>query len=149
MSDHTTTDESSPGDRVKRLASSIPLGKRWEDVEAEVQRMSRLPQSDWVAKAEDLHNETLVFLIGKTHRVDEQVCGPLLRVLKARTISMAGRHAKGFDEPETEDIVLKVEGKIVELVLTEKPSRDSDFLQLSFATVVQRLTLNAVRAHKR
>ena len=149
MSSYSPSQDPGSRDRVRRLASSIPLGKRWVDVEAEVQRMSRLPQSDWIAEAEDLLNESLVHLSRKTHRVDEEVCGRLMQELSGRTVRIATRWARGFDETTTEEIVLKIEIKIIELVLAETPSPDSDFLELSFATIVKRLTLNAVRSYKR
>jgi len=41
-------------------------------------RMLSLPQSRWIGEAENLQNETLVFLICKTRHVNDDLCGGLL-----------------------------------------------------------------------
>jgi len=41
-------------------------------------RMLSLPQSRWIGEAENLQNETLVFLIRKTRHVNDDLCGGLL-----------------------------------------------------------------------
>src|SRR5579862_4933166 len=59
--------ESVSSARTRRLTSSSKAkGKtleRWLDIEAEIERMLGLHQSEWIAEAEELQSETLVFLI--------------------------------------------------------------------------------------
>jgi hypothetical protein len=55
----------------------------------------------------------------------------------------------GFDDAATEYIVLQAERQVLELVLMETPSRQSQFLEIAFAKAVKRRTLTAVRSHKR
>ena len=125
-------------------------GKAYErraDVEAEIQRVLCLHQSGWIAEAEDLQNETLVFLIRQIDRGDQELFGPLLQELSRRIVRLASRWAQGFDKITTENIVMQVEIEILELVLAETPSRQSDFLEIAFAKAVERRTIDAVMKH--
>jgi len=121
--------------------------RRWADVEAEMQRMSRLPQSDWLAEAEHLQSETLVFLIRQTRRASQELYGRLVQELSRRMVRIANRWAQGLDEITTEEIVSQVEIKVLQLVLADTPSRQSDFLEGAFGKAVERFTINAVEKH--
>ena len=50
---------------------------RSANILAEIARMLFLPHSVWIAEAEDLQNETLVFLIRQSRRADPDVYGRL------------------------------------------------------------------------
>jgi len=150
MSTFSTPQKSGSLARIRRLASSLANGKAYErrpDVEAEIQRVLRLHQSAWIAEAEDLQNETLVFLIRQIDRGDEELFGRLLQELSKRTVRIASRWAQGLDPIAAEEIVLRVEMQILELVLAETASRQSDFLEVAFGKAVEVRTINAVRNH--
>ena len=135
---------------VPPLAWSTARGKRYQrspGVEAEIQKMLCLHESEWMAAAGDLQNETIVFLIRRIRRGDQEVYGRLFEELSSRIVRMAGRWAQGFDEITTEEIVWSVERQILDLVLTEEPSRKSEFLQVAFGFVVERRTINAVQKY--
>ena len=136
--------------RVQPLRSSRADGKPYErsaTVQTEIGRILCLPQSDWIAEAEDLQNETLVFLIRQTRRADPQLYDRLFQELSKRITRLARRSVRGFDRTTAQEIVLKVEIDILELVLAEEPSRKTDFLEIAFAQAIERRTLNAVRNH--
>lgn len=122
--------------------------QRRSDLEAEIQRVLRLPQSDWIAEMTGLQNETLVFLIRHTNRAGEDLLAPLLQELSKRTVRIARRWSRGFDKFTAEEIAVRVEIEILELVLAETPSLQSQFLEISFAKAVERHTIDAVRKHK-
>jgi hypothetical protein len=63
-------------------------------------------------------------------------------------VRIANRWARGFNAITTEGIVLKVELEIIELILAETPSRQSDFLEVAFGKAVERRTINAVSQHR-
>jgi hypothetical protein len=124
--------------------------QRPPDVEAEIQRVSNLPQSDWLAQATDLQNETLVLLIRQVVRADEDLFAALLQELSRRTLRIAGRWVKGFDKYTRENILLpQVEIEILELVLSGTRSLQGDFLEVAFAKGVERRTIDVMRKHKR
>ena len=106
-----------------------------------------LPESDWIAEAKDVHNETLVFLIRHIRRADEELYSRLLQELGKRIIRLARRWVWGLDRTTVEDVVLKVEIDILETVLVEKPSRNTDFLEIAFAQAVECRTIDALRKH--
>src|SRR5438128_761344 len=64
--------------RVPPLVSLTKDDQRYQRsalTEAEIDKMLLLGRSLWVAEAESLKNETLVFLIRRTHGVNDEVCG--------------------------------------------------------------------------
>ena len=69
--------------------------------------------------------------------------------LSRRIVRMALKGVRGRDLLAAEDIALKVEIKILELVLTDKPSRTADFLEISFADAVEHCIQNEIQAHQR
>ncbi len=116
-------------------------------MQTEIGRILRLPESDWIVEAKELQNETLVFLIRQIRRADEELYRRLLQELSGRIIRVARRWVRGLDRIAAEDIVLKVEIDMLELVLAEKPSRKTDFLEIAFAQAVERRTIDALRKH--
>jgi hypothetical protein len=137
--------------RIRMLASTVADGKayeRWKDVEDEIQKASRLHQSDLITQAQGFQSETLVFFIRQTHRVEKEISAVLLQELTKRTLRLARRWVWGLDRMAVEDIVLKVEMSILELVLSDKSSRQTDFLEIAFAKSVQQRTLDAVKKYK-
>ena len=80
-----------------------------------------------------------MFLIRQTHRANEELCGGLLQELRKRIIGRARRFVQSLDDIAAEEIVLKVEIEILELVLTKGPSRKTDFLEIAFAQAIESL----------
>ncbi len=147
---HTTTTISTKTPHAPSLAVPIPPllsstkdGERYKRpayVEAEICRMLSLPQSHWISEAEDLRSETLVFLTRWTHGIDDDVCGELLEMLRKRTNGRARRLCSDLDQVDREEVLLGVEMKILELILTTKPSRRGDFLEVAFAQAIKEIT---------
>jgi DNA-directed RNA polymerase sigma subunit (sigma70/sigma32) len=96
-----------------------------------------------------LSSETVVFLIRQVRGDDLDLFGRLVGALSGRTARIAKCWAQGFDKGTTEEIVLQVEIKIIELLLAKTPSRQSDFLEVAFGKAVERQTINAVAKRKR
>ena len=132
------------------LASVMPNGKSYErraDVEAEIETVWRLPESEWMAAAQDLQSETLVFLIRRIRGGDEEVAGHLVQELSKRTVRLVERWTSGLGPIAAETIASQVEIEVLELVLGGAPSRQSDFLEVAFRKAVARRTIDAVRKH--
>lgn len=96
-----------------------------------------------------LSNEALVFLVRQGRSGNVDLFGRLVYELGSRTVRIAAYYAKGFDQDTMNEIVWQVEREIVDLVLTEVPSRQSDFLEIAFGTAVKRRAINIVKIRKR
>ena len=123
--------------------------RRWKDIEAEIQRVLRLPESDWVAGRQHFRNETLVVLLKQIREGSEAIAGPLLDEISRRTIRIASRKAQGLEEEKTERILEEVRFEILKLILTKESSNQSEFLEVGFASAVRRRTINLVQKYKR
>jgi hypothetical protein len=145
-----------PPGGIPPLSSSTVDGKpylRHPDVEAEILRARSCPPAEWLALAEKrgngrLSNEALVFLIRRSRKGDRDLFGRLVHELGDRTVRIAERWAQGFDQDTLEEIVWTVEKQIVDLVLAETSSRQSDFLEVAFGKAVERRTINAVEKRR-
>ncbi len=136
---------------VPPLTALKAHGKPYErsaTVHNEIGRMLRLPQSDWMAEAPDLHNETVVFLMRRARRSQEELYGLLVLELTKRINRLARRWTLSLDQFTAEEIRGKVEIETLELVLTEQPSPKSDFLEVAFAQFLKRRTIDVLRKHK-
>ena len=110
---------------------------RRADVEAEIERMLALDPSRWTAVG--LKSETVVHLIRRLWRTGEKtVLGRLLDALAKRTTRIATASARGFSPTITEEIVGVVGLEVIELVLAEQTSGQSEFLECAFDLAVQR-----------
>jgi hypothetical protein len=118
-------------------------------VTAEILDMLRLPQTEGIAKPGGLRTETIVFFARQARRADEDLYGLLVQELSNRIIRMVRNRVYGLDPRAAEEIPLKVEIEILELVLAEKPSLDSEFLEVAFGQAVERRTIDAIRKYKR
>jgi hypothetical protein len=117
-------------------------------VQAEIQNIEVLPQTEWGAKSKTAQSETLIFMIRRVDRADQQLYGRLVQELRRRILHQARRWLRGIDQLVTEEILLNVEIDILETVLTPNPSRQTDFLQIAFAKVIQGKTVNALEKHR-
>jgi hypothetical protein len=137
--------------RVLPLKSSTTEGKRYKRraaVEAEIKVLLSIPESSWAREARKLRNETLVFLIRRTHRTNDEVCGELLDVLRKRIVAYVRCAVLDKDRMAAEELVLNVEIKILESVLSQEPCRKRDHLEVSFMQVVARLAKDHVEKFK-
>jgi len=138
--------------RLRSLASKVADGNpytRWPDIQAEIQRLMRLPQSNWVAEANDVENETLVFLIRQVRNGDQRVYGALYQELSRRTMRIAKQYVRELDGPDAEHIMLQVEMKVCESVLANDPKRRDDFLEVTFGKAVEQIATDFLRKHNR
>ena len=93
-----------------------------------------------------LRSETLVHLIRVLCGTggEESQLGPLVQKLGTHIAQIAKDFAKGFDRTTTEEIVVNVGKDVIALVLSESPTRQSEFLEVNFRVAVKRRTLNEV-----
>jgi DNA-directed RNA polymerase specialized sigma24 family protein len=117
-------------------------------VQAEIHQIQGLPQTEWDAKLKHARNETLVFMIRHVDRADQQLYGGIVQELRRRILHQARRSLRGVDSLVTEEILLNVEIDILETLLTPNPSRQTDFLQIAFAKVIQGKTVNALEKQR-
>jgi len=152
----TASSESNMSDDIAKpipcLTARTADGKpytRFADVEAEIAVVWPRPPSDWIARRENLKNETLAFLIRKSGLADDYIRGLLQMELHARAVRISESHVKGFDDVIREEIGLEVEGKIFDLVQSHVTCAQADFLEIAFAEKVRQLTGNAIGRYKK
>ncbi|RUL84032.1 RNA polymerase sigma factor [Tautonia sociabilis] len=125
---------------------------RRRDVEDQVCRVRDTDPATWPALAkapagsdDRLKSEVIVHLVRILRaRGETAIAGQLIEQLVKRMEKTATAWAKGFDQTTTEEIVIQVGERVVELILADTPSRQSEFLEVAFAEAVKRRTLNAV-----
>lgn len=125
---------------------------RRPDVEEQICRVRETDPATWpdLAKAPPgsdgrLKSETIVHLVRILRKRGEStVAGQLIEQLIRRAGKITRTWAKGFDQTTTEEIVLEVGGRLIEFILAETPTRQSEFLEAAFATAVKRRTLRRV-----
>jgi DNA-directed RNA polymerase specialized sigma24 family protein len=147
---------SEPSARVPPLTSSTGKGepyKRRTDIEAKIIQALDRPSAEWPAMADAtgegrLPDEALVFLIRAIQNGDRDLLGRLIYSISRRTAGIARHFAQGFDKDTTNGIIWNVEKEIIDLVLVEIPSRQSEFLEVAFRTAVERRTINIVAKQK-
>jgi hypothetical protein len=134
--------------RITPLVSSTKDGKpyaRPAHVQAKISKILSLPRSCWVEEAENLENETLVFLIRRTHGVNDDICGGLMEELRKRIVARTRRFAQNLDDFDEEQLISNVEIKVLELLLTKEASREHDFLEIAFAKKIKELALDHLK----
>ena len=144
----STTEKRSPSVHVPPLVCSTKDGKRYArppHVEAEIRKMLSLPQSGWIGEAENLQNETLVFLARQTRGIDDDLCGGLLAELSNRIPILTRRRTISVDEVIREEVAMNVESEIFRIVLTKEESRDAEYLEIAFAQAIDRMAVEVLR----
>ena len=126
---------------------------RHADVTEAIALALTLPKEQWVEWAERsdatrLPSEALVFLVKSAATVDKGIFGKLAWQLHLRIEKAARRWARGFDRDTTAEVIEAVQKKVIEIALTNPPSRQSDFIEVAFNQAVQRYTLNAVEKRR-
>jgi hypothetical protein len=121
-----------------------PLLRR-ADVEQEIIGALATDQTTWSDLAPGLSSEAIVHLVRALRtRGETVVCGSLVDRLGHRIARIAKDWANGFDPLTAEEIVIQVGEEIIGLILAETPTRQSEFLEISFRMAVKRRTLNNV-----
>src|SRR5437763_1604732 len=146
MSDFPTRQEPGSFAPVEPLTSKTAAGKPYErsaSVQAEISRTLALHPPEWLRRAPDLQNETLVHLIRQSRDRDSDLMGHLMQILSKRIHRLARSRLRGFDKMTAQDMVLRVDIAVLELVLARKPSLNSEFLEVAFAEDVMKRTLMA------
>jgi len=126
---------------------------RRSDVADAIALAIALPKEQWVELAERsdaarLPSEVLVFLTRSAAATDKDVFSKLMWQLHLRIEKVAKRWARGFDRDTTEEVIERVQKKVIEIALTTPPSRQSDFLEVAFNRAVERYTINAVEKRR-
>src|SRR6266446_9538458 len=147
MGDFSKPKKSAPS-HVADLSAATAEGKQYQRpaaVKEEIDRVLSLDHSGLQAAARQIRDETLVYLIRHLGRSDDELRGELLQELSRHIVRQARRWVRGLSPAAAEEIILQVEIEILEIVLTETPSRKSDFLEIGFSQALVGRTLNKVR----
>jgi len=123
--------------------------KRPDAVLAQIAETLGRPQSDWFKLLKSLRPETIVFLVRQVDHAYEELYGALVKELNRRTICISKPLLRHMDRIAKEDVLMQVEMKILERVLTGKTSRDGEYLEVAFADAVDGETRNARKKYKR
>jgi hypothetical protein len=137
--------------KVRRLRFHGPNGKpyvRPQHVENAIAGMLSLPHSERAAKAAAACSEALVYFVRRRDDNDEQYHDAFAGELSTRVIDIADWHVRGLREVTGEDIVMKVHWEFMQLILFERPSADTEFLEVAFAFAVKKRTLQLVSQYK-
>jgi hypothetical protein len=137
---------------VPALKSSTKDGKQYQRAthnQAQITEMLSHPPFVWLEKVRELQNETLVFLIRRSHRFNDIVCGGLMEELQARIKRCTRRYTQSLDPLAKETVLLNVEILILERVISKTKTRKQEYLEVSFEREVQRVTLAEIQKLKR
>jgi len=117
-------------------------------IQAELRSIVPLDPSEWIGRAENFQNETLVCLIRLTHDGHPPVCGILIEELRRRITHRAEKFCCEMDEYDQEQFVSDVEMQVLELVLTKQPSKEREILEVAFGRAMRNLALNQLKKFK-
>jgi hypothetical protein len=126
--------------KVLPLASKKPNGEPYERppyVNAANARVIATPESQRAALIPKLPPESLVYIVRKFPPGSAALYTPVVQEIGRRTTAIVRRCTRGLDKLSAEDVLSKVEIRILELVLTKEESRASDFLEIAFAQHVE------------
>jgi hypothetical protein len=132
---------------TKSTIDGAPYRRR-ADIEARIAEVLQRPQNEWATIAAALPDEALVFIIRQADKNESNLIGALTRELSRRIVNVGRRWAKGFSTVTTEEILYTVETKVIELVFAERPSRQSEYLEMAFSRIVKGKTLNEVLKYR-
>lgn len=144
QSSPTTTDPPLSAVRVGPLTltakKSGELYVRHADVDAEIAELLETDPSTWMPKS--LKSETLVHLVrGVRPNIDVDLIGKIVRELGRRIVRIAKDFASGLSEFEADEFAADVAVKVNCLIFALVPSRQSEFLEVSFRYCVKRHSL--------
>jgi hypothetical protein len=130
--------------KVRRLQFHGPDGKprqRLEAVENEIAGMLPLLHSERAARAPVCRSETLVYFIMRPDDSNAQYLEAFAGEIDKRLVDLAGRYVWGLPQDTGQDIVGKVQWEFRRLLLAERPSASTEFLEVRFAAAVKKRTL--------
>jgi hypothetical protein len=137
--------------KVRRLRFHATDGKprkRPETVENEIAGMLPLPHSERAAKAPVALNEALIYFIRRRDSKEDQYYDAFVEEIDRRIVDLAGRYVRGLPQVTGEDIVMKVQHEFRQLILADRESARTEFLEVAFALAVKKRTLQLVNLYK-
>jgi hypothetical protein len=152
MSPFFTPEEGAYAPKIPPLRSRTLDGRlyqRPEHVDAQIAEIMGLRHHQRVSRLPDLLHEAVVHCIRRMRLSSKPVYGLFVQELCRRIFRIARRHTRELDKVTREDILTMVEIGIMKLVLADKPSRKTEILEIAFARVVEKRTLNMVRNYER
>ena len=152
------TDEQGPSCGTKRsvrpLTCSTVTGEpytRRTDVEAEIAAMLALPPEEWGVHAPrhgGIKDETRVYLLKLLRVIDRNLFGSVLFTLMERAAKIVEDTAQGFSKTDLEIICDEVKDEIDRRITSSEVTRQTEILEISFKSIVERETLRAVSRRK-
>lgn len=147
---------------VGRIVRMVPLScatvagrpyERRKDIEDKICAVLRRPASEWPVLASQkgtarLPNEVVVYLVSVSQAIDADVFGRLVHELGLRVSRIAVNFMQGFDRDTQDEIIWGVEKDVVELILSDPPCRQGEYLQIAFRDKIEQRTINAVAKRK-
>lgn len=136
--------------KVRRLRFHGPDGKprqRPKTVENDIADMLPLPHSERAAKAPVALNETLVYFIKRGDNKSGLYHDAFVAEIDTRLVNLADRYVRRLPQVTAEDIVTKVQGEFLQLILEEPASATTEFLEVAFALAVKKRTLQLVNLY--
>jgi hypothetical protein len=133
--------------KVRRLRFPGPDGKphqRLEAVENEIKSMLPLVHSERAARAPACRSETLVYFIKRPDDSNNRYLDVLVGEIDKRVVEQADRYVLGLPQIKGEDIVRRVQWDFRLLLVAERPSPKTEFLEVRFAVAVKMRTLQLV-----
>jgi hypothetical protein len=137
--------------KVRRLRFHAPDGKpyqRPETVENQIADMLPLHHSERAAQAPVASSEALIYFIRRADSKEGAYYDALVEEIDTRLVNQAGRYVRGLPQVTGEDIVMRVQDEFRKLILAERSSARSEFLEVSFALAVKRRTLQLVNLYR-
>ncbi len=133
---------------TQRRVKDGALFTRFGDVESEIAAALSLEPAQWPDHGPQRGgwcDETRVHLIRYLRdRNEPGIFGSLLGTLMKRAGKIIEQWAKGYDETQLQAIADVVWIVIVERILSKDVTRETEFLEVSFATAIKNLTLKEV-----
>jgi hypothetical protein len=136
--------------KVRRLQFHGSDGKprqRLEAVENEIAGMLPLPHSERVARAPVCRSETLVYFIRRPDDSSALYLEAFAGEIDKRLVDLADRYVWGLSPDKGQDIVGKVQSEFRQLLLAERPSPSTEFLEIRFAAAVKKRTLQLMNLY--
>jgi hypothetical protein len=137
--------------KVRRLQFHGPDGQprqRLEAVENEIKGMLPLPHSERAARAPACRSETLVYFIKRPDDSDNRYLDVFAGEIDKRVVDQADRYVFGLPPVKAEDIVRRVQWDFRLLLVAERPSAKTEFLEIRFALAVKTRTLQLMSLYR-
>jgi DNA-directed RNA polymerase specialized sigma24 family protein len=138
---------------TQRRVKDDALFERRADVECEIVGALSLEPANWLDHAPERGgwcDETRVHLIRCLRdREAPAILGALVNTTMKRAGKIIERWAQGYDETQLQVIADAVWIVIVERILAKEITRETEFLEVSFATAIKNLTLKEVAKAER